>query len=399
MSHEVDVPTYEIVGALERFDERDNVFARERLVPGSPEELAYHAQHPELVEIDRHLASFILRVSGQDEKEKDPLAISLYAATFGTLAPLAQPDVVDGPVYHHPVAAEPRVMARHVKALARRLGADQVRIGPLNPAWVYSHRGCPPFFTDYPPNPPLFSGVPEGYTGLRWGDPIEVPHRYAISMAFGQELTLISAGPSPASDFELGRVYARSTLAAVQLAAYIRGLGYAARAHHLRHYDVLVVPVAIDAGLGELGRCGYVINKGLGANFRLSCVTTNLPLLLDRPVDLGVQDFCQKCKKCAENCPTQAIPHGDKVVVRGVRKWQIQAEKCLLYWGHCGSACTICQSVCPWSKRRTLFHRAVAEVAVRVPAIRRALVWADDLVYGARFKPADAPWWARGEDL
>jgi hypothetical protein len=52
-------PTYDIVGELTRFDERDTVFSRERLVPGSPEERAYHAAHPELVEIDRRIAAFI----------------------------------------------------------------------------------------------------------------------------------------------------------------------------------------------------------------------------------------------------------------------------------------------------------------------------------------------------
>ena len=50
--YDVDHPTYQVVGELTRFDERNSVFARERLVPGSPEEQAYHAVHLELVEID-----------------------------------------------------------------------------------------------------------------------------------------------------------------------------------------------------------------------------------------------------------------------------------------------------------------------------------------------------------
>jgi epoxyqueuosine reductase QueG len=80
--------------------------------------------------------------------------------------------------------------------------------------------------------------------------------------------------------------------------------------------------------------------------------------------------------------------------VRGVRKWHIDPVKCLLYWGHLGSACTICQTVCPWSKPPTLPHRIVAQVAFHVPAARRFLVWADDVVYGVRFRPAPPPaWW------
>jgi epoxyqueuosine reductase QueG len=153
--------------------------------------------------------------------------------------------------------------------------------------------------------------------------------------------------------------------------------------------------VAVDAGLGELARSGYLITKELGLNFRLACVTTDLPMALDRPVNLGMQDFCQKCLKCAETCPPEAIPQGEKVVARGVRKWKIDEVKCLLYWGHVGSACAICQIVCPWSKPRTPLHRFVAEIATRIPAARRFLVWADDLVYGAKFEPRPIPEWVK----
>jgi reductive dehalogenase len=156
---------------------------------------------------------------------------------------------------------------------------------------------------------------------------------------------------------------------------------------------VQVVPVAVDAGLGELGRCGYLIHPRLGANLRLTCVTTDLPMAVDAPVDLGVQHFCERCLKCAMTCPSGAISSGDKEVVRGVLKWQIDPEKCLLYWGHLGSACTICQAVCPWSKPPTLAHRLVAQIAFNVPSTHRFLAWADDVAYGDRFRPAEPPDW------
>lgn len=385
-------PTYEVVGELDRFDERDTVFARERLVPGSVEERAYHATHPELVEIDRRIATFIEAVN-RPEKSASQADTALYRAAFGPVVGLALPDVVDGEVASAQVEADPAQMAARIKRLARRLGADDVRIGPLNPAWVYSHRGTPPFFAGYRPNPPHFSGLPADYRDSQWGDPIEVPHRYAISMAFAQDRGLLRTGGTPFSDFEIGRVYALGALVATHLAAYIRALGWLARAHHLRNYGVLAVPVAVDAGLGELARCGYLLHRRLGANLRLACVTTDLPLALDPPVDLGVQDFCTKCLKCATNCPAGAIPKGDKAVVRGVRKWRIDPLRCLLYWGHLGSACTICQVVCPWSKPLTLPHRVVAQIAMHVPLARRFLVWADDRVYGARFHPLPPPAW------
>ena len=102
-----------------------------------------------------------------------------------------------------------------------------------------------------------------------------------------------------------------------------------ARAHHVRNYCVLVVPVAVDAGLGELARSGHLLHKTCGLNLRLSCVTTDLPLAHDDPVDIGVQRFCDDCLKCARNCPVGAIPEGAKTEVRGIRKWQMDPEKCL----------------------------------------------------------------------
>lgn len=396
MAHEVQRPTYEVVGPLERFDERDTVFAREAYLPGTPAEREYHARHPELVEIDHRLARFIQeKIDNPPEVPEDPLNEAFYETTFGSVAPLAQPDAVDGPVNSYQVKVDPVQMARRIKAVARHLGAYLVGIGPLNPAWVYTHRGIRPFFEDYQANPPLFTGVPEGYQGLKYSDPIEINHKYAISMAFPQNLRLVRTGPSLLNDFETGRVYAISALAAVELGKYIRALGYPARAHHLRNYGVLVVPVAVDAGLGELARCGYSVTKELGANFRLVCVTTDLPLAVDNPVDLGIQDYCDKCLKCADNCPPGAIPSGGKVEVRGVRKWKVDEERCLLYWGSQGTACGICQVVCPWSKPRTLFHRFVAEIATRVPQARRFLTKADDWVYGATYEPQPFADWAR----
>jgi epoxyqueuosine reductase QueG len=155
----------------------------------------------------------------------------------------------------------------------------------------------------------------------------------------------------------------------------------------------MVVPVAVDAGLGELSRAGYLLNRDFGLNLRLSCVTTDMPLEHDPPVDLGIQDFCGKCLKCAVNCPAGAIPTGKKTVTRGVRKWQMDPEKCLLYWSRSGSACTICQVVCPWTKKPGPLHRTVSWMAVNLPWIRRMLVGGDDILFGKSVKPKSPPPW------
>ena len=363
-------PTYEVVGPLERVDERDTVFARASLVPGTPQESEYHSRHPELKQIDHRMAKFYQRSTGP-----------YFESVFGPVDALALPDIVDGPISTTKLLRSPGQFASLVKMTARTLGADLVGVGLLNQAWVYSHKGRHPYFEDYRQNRPLFGGVPSGYTGLVWGDPLSIKHEFVIVMAFTQNRRLLRDGASDLVDFEIGRVYAKSALASVQLARFIRELGYPARAHHLRNYGIMVVPAAVDCGLGELGRCGFLITKKFGANTRIACVTTDLPLFPDEPANLGIQDFCGKCLKCAKACPAGAIAEGDKVVTSGVRKWELSREKCFLYWGTKSHSCAICQTVCPWSKPDTFLHTTIASIAVNVPPSRRLLVWADQLLF------------------
>jgi len=388
-------PTYKIEGTVERFDERDTVFSREVLEPGSPEEVEYHKRHPEKTGIDTRLARFIQSKFEKGSREKQ-LGRAIYDSMFTPPAALALPDMVDGNVEEEPIDWEPEVASKRIKEFAKLLGADDVRIGPLRQEWVYTHKGARPFFKEPYINPPYFTGIPSGYSGATYGEPIELKHHTAISLAFRQDKELVASGSSLAVDLEVGRVYALSVLVSVQLARFIRALGYPARAHHLRNYLIMLVPVAVDAGIGELGRCGYVVSRTLGTNFRLACVTTDMPLAYDEPVDLGIQDFCEKCKKCATSCPSGAIPRGEKTLVRGVWKWKLDEEACLSYWGKTGYTCGICQVICPWTKPQNMFHRTVATIAVHVPWIRKALVVGDDIVYGARFRPKKMPDWLEG---
>jgi reductive dehalogenase len=381
------------LGNIQRIDERDTVFSREALEPGTGAEVEYHTRFPERKEVDEKLRQFIeVKLGGRTPRAV--LDNAVYKSHFVTASALALPDFVDGDPGERKIdLAGGKEGSFKLKHFALGLGASQVGIGPLNPNWVYSHRGCRPFFDESYVNPPFFKGIPEGYQGAQYGDPIELDHKNAIVMAFAQDPALIQTGPSVGVDFEVGRAYAASVLASVQLAQFIRALGFRARAHHLRNSLVILPPVAVDAGIGELARCGYVVSRTLGANFRLSCVTTDMPLLYSHPAELGMQDFCSKCLKCARTCPAQAIPMGDKTEVNGTLRWKLDAEKCLLYWGKSGYTCGICQVICPWSKPQTPFHRAVASTAVNVPMLRSLLVKADDWVYGAKYKRRPIPDW------
>ncbi len=390
MPRETDRPTYEVVGRIGRFDERDSVFSRESLEHGSVEEAEYYTKNPHLRETDTKIRAFIQRRRGE---RRASWRTAYYRGTFNPIAYLAFPSCVEGEPLSPQLGASEEQNSDLIKSLGYYLGADIVRIGPLREEWVYTNRGTPPFFKYEITEPPFYEGIPQAYTGLGWGDEIKLTHRNAIVLGFAQDFRILKCGAGAATDLEVGRVYAKSALVACQVASFIRSIGYPARAHHVRNYGVLVVPIAVDAGLGELGRCGYLVSYRYGTNLRLSCVTTDMPLAHDGPVDIGIQDFCNKCLKCALNCPAGAIPTGEKTEVRGVLKWKVDAEKCLLYWNKIDAACTICQIVCPWSKPPTLFHRSIAWLASNFPWIRKALVAGDDIVYGRKFRPKVRPSW------
>ena len=147
---------------------------------------------------------------------------------------------------------------------------------------------------------------------------------------------------------ETARQYNRVERAANALADWIRGQGWHADSLGSPLTDaVLKIPAAINAGLGQLGKHGSLINDKYGAAFRLSIVATDLPLIEDSPRDIGVDDFCTRCKLCTDICPTDAI-FSEKQMVRGDVKWFVDFDKCIPYFNDTVS-CGMCYAACPWS--------------------------------------------------
>lgn len=70
---------------------------------------------------------------------------------------------------------------------------------------------------------------------------------------------------------------------------------------------LLLIPPAIAAGLGELGKHGSLISHRFGAGVRLAGVTTDMPLFPTRSDRFGADEFCASCQICANSCPPGAI--------------------------------------------------------------------------------------------
>jgi epoxyqueuosine reductase QueG len=118
-----------------------------------------------------------------------------------------------------------------------------------------------------------------------------------------------------------------------------------------------------------------------------------MPLLPDQPVSYGIVDFCERCLKCAYNCPSGAIPKGERTVLRGAEKWVLDADKCYIFWRKVGTDCAICMKVCPYSKPGTFIHRATRFAIERSVVARQAAVWADDFFYGRHPRSKRLPAW------
>jgi len=371
-----DRPTYvsDLAGDISRVDERDIVFARQDLFRYFSERSQafkkYYHRHPENLKFDQKM----------NRKPPlgscDPEYAPLFRSQFEMMDSIGTERMVDGEPAREKIRLSPVAASRIIKAAAQHFGADKVTIGPLRQEWTYSHVGCT-------------IGNREGYA--KWGTPIDMSrHQSAVSMGFRMDLSLLASAPQFPTLLATASAYAKSAWAAVRLAQAIRMMGWSARAHHFSNYRVLCVPVAVDSGMGELSRAGYLLTREFGLGLRLSAVTTDIPLDYDRPVDIAVQSFCEQCRICADDCPSGAIPKGDKILHNGVMKWKLDEQKCYAYWHVNGTDCGICMAVCPWTKPPTPFHRFNALLASYKGPHQRFMAWAERAVYG-RHKPALPP--------
>ncbi len=354
-----------------RFDERDTMFARAALAPGSPQHSAYYALRPENRPSDDETRA-LPGVGSPAATFAHPFAFAAADASFW-LAEQALQDAIDGPVAATQMYITVSEMTDFVKNLARYYGAMSVGICELRPYHIYSHIG-------------------RGTS--RYGEPLVLDHRFAV--AFTVEMDYDQLGPAPAATvyMESGRQYAEASKVAIQLASAMRSFGYAARAHISAHYQIIAPLVARDAGLGEIGRMGILMTPQVGPRVRLGVVTTNLPLLVDqRSEDTSMLDFCRICKKCADGCPSRSIPKDDRQMIDGALRWRINPDTCFRYWQRAGTDCGRCMSICPYAHPNNLAHNAVRWVIRRSGFGRRAALWLDDAFYGRKPRPRPMPSW------
>jgi len=203
-----------------------------------------------------------------------------------------------------------------------------------------------------------------------------------------------STGTDWISNSQSQQGYASTAFISCIMADYIRRLGYPARAQCSGSYQVLITPLLLLAGIGEMSRAGIVLNPFLGTRFKAAAVTTDLPLVPDKPVDFGLKEFCQKCMKCAVECPSQAIPMGDTVIYNGYENWRFDAEQCSKFrvTNQKGAVCGRCIKVCPWNKSEGWTHDLVRWMVKHTPVLDKPIVKMDD-IWGYGKQDERDKWW------
>lgn len=357
------IPRITWISPQGQIDERITMFSRRILQPGTDRYNAYYAAHPHHQEPDdafRKLPGLLNEKAAYYE----PKAFQAAEAHF-TIIEQARP-FVDGQVAKNPVPCDAEKISNYIKKLAHKNGAHSVGITPLQDYHLYSYRG-----RDH-----------------NYGEKVVNSHTHAIALTVPMERNMVRNAPYAATVVESSRQYVNSGMIALELAQFIRNLGYPARAHIDGEYEVVCPLVARDAGLGEIGRMGLLMTPRLGPRNRIAVVTTSLPLQPNQPkANYPVLEFCRICKKCADTCPARAIPFDDRKPIKGILRWQINQEKCFTYWAKTGTDCARCISVCPFSHPDNPLHQIVRYGIRNSAAFRYLALKMDDWVYGRKPRP------------
>lgn len=262
--------------------------------------------------------------------------------------------------------------AANVKAASYFLGIDAVGISRC-PDWAwYSHDAT--------------------------GAELVPPHNNAISMIIdqGYETMEGASGDDWIAVSQSMRAYLRFSLLGGVIAKQIRNLGYSAKAHTVMDGEVLQPPLLLLSGLGEVSRIGEVIlNPLLGPRLKSGAVTTDMPLSHDKPIDFGLQNFCEACKKCARECPSGAITAGPKLMFNGYEIWKSDSQKCTTYriTTEGGAMCGRCMKTCPWNLEGLFAEKPFRWLASNVPSAAPMLARLDDQVGNGGLNDVKKWWW------
>ncbi|UCD08242.1 MAG: reductive dehalogenase [Dehalococcoidales bacterium] len=378
-----------IESAIERFDPRNQMFTRPMWDPeikgllddwsiaGSPSQKSGFTLEDQALRWGSNAGTALSQQAISGSRTSNPPSETIattenrLSATTNPMASIMSYQVPEGTKAD---TSDQEKLTNMVKKTARWFGADLVGICNLDRRWIYES-------TD--PSP-MAREIPDEYQN-------------AIVLGFEMDYGLIRYFNTYTANAATRIGYSRMAVTNAHLASFIRYLGF--QAIESGNDTALSIPLAMQAGLGDIGRNGILITPEFGPRIRLSKVFTDLPLLTDQPIDFGVTEFCEACKKCAQTCPSRSISTGNRTTEPnnksnnpGALKWPINAETCRTYWSRVQTPCVSCIATCPYNKEYSLFHRGIRWITDNARWSDSLFVKMDDLFGYGRQKKVDNFW-------
>ena len=175
----------------------------------------------------------------------------------------------------------PQYNSRMVKKAARLFGADMVGICQLDRRWIYS----------------------KGFELVKRVEyEVHIPdeYQYVINMAVAMDYEYYKYTPTFIGGAGTGMGYSKMAFTAGLLGQFLNQLGY--KSIPTGNDTALSIPLAIRAGLGELGRSGLLITPRFGSG--CGCARS-LPTCLWCPMNPS-NSVSQRSARPAPNAPTTA---------------------------------------------------------------------------------------------
>ncbi|WFD11949.1 hypothetical protein [Tepidibacter hydrothermalis] len=152
--------------------------------------------------------------------------------------------------------------------------------------------------------------------------------------------------PNPKGELGAFGAYTGCARNVHKVADFIRSKGYDCRA---RGWDgsIKYSPHAVNAGLGNYSTYGVCVTPEAGTRLKYCSILIDADLVLDKPKDFNIEEFCSRCRMCQKSCPSNSIPKEEKKY-KGSIKRQTRFSTCLELMTT-AKECLKCVRVCPFS--------------------------------------------------
>lgn len=226
--------------------------------------------------------------------------------------------------------------------------------------------------------------------------------KYAIAYTVQMSTETMRRCPTPLGSQTTTLTYRRSETIQASLQEFLRGLGYQCLSSSSTNAMAIAPAFCVLAGLGEMSRLNRMITPEFGPMVRAFVAYTDLPVAVDQPIDAGIMEFCKRCKKCSEACPSGSLSFEDEPTWEVQGDWNNPGHKaffenavtCINYWRESvATNCGICFAVCPFAKKdKAWIHEWVKAGASTAPALDGFFRSMDD-AFGYGVQASAEEWW------